>query len=71
LFDNTGFFMIGVVAAAIWWFVTSVGVGVAARARGQHPAQWFLVSLFVGPVIAALLLLCHPVQVVPGQAVVM
>jgi hypothetical protein len=48
----------------IWWLGASVAVSRAAGSRGQNSGPWFWLSLFLGPFLAALLLLAYP----PAQA---
>jgi hypothetical protein len=42
---------------AFFWIAFSVVVGVAANARGRDGVGWFLLALFISPLIALLLVL--------------
>jgi hypothetical protein len=45
------------VEIAFLWFAFAVVVGVAASARGRNGAGWFILALFISPLIALLLVL--------------
>jgi hypothetical protein len=44
----------------ISWFVLSFVVGIAANARARSAGGWFLIAVFVSPLIALLLVLVLP-----------
>jgi hypothetical protein len=44
----------------IWWFAASAAVSRAAGSRGHSRGPWFWLSFFLGPFLAALLLLAYP-----------
>jgi hypothetical protein len=43
-----------------FWFVFAIIVGVAASKRGRNGGGWFILSLFVSPLLSGLLLLVLP-----------
>jgi hypothetical protein len=42
------------------WLIISVVVGVAANSRGRSGFGWFLISVFLSPILALLFLLVFP-----------
>lgn len=46
----------------VLWVIISVMVGIAANARGQSGFGWFLIAIFISPLLALLFLLAFPSQ---------
>lgn len=44
----------------VFWVIISIIVGVAANSRGRNGVGWFLVSVFLSPILALLFLLAFP-----------
>jgi hypothetical protein len=59
--DYIGAIQIGVVVLAVWWLISSIAIGLAAEKRGRGLGAWFWISIFLGPILAALLLLAYPI----------
>ena len=49
------------VVAGVVWLIASAAVGVTASNRGNTGFAWFIVALFVSPLIAVLLLIASPI----------
>jgi len=43
-----------------WWIAASIAVCRAAGSKGRDRGPWFWLSFFLGPFLAALLLLAYP-----------
>lgn len=57
--DYTDAIQIGVLILAGWWIAASFAVSLAAAKRGRSMGVWFWTSIFVGPILAVLLLLAY------------
>jgi hypothetical protein len=49
-----------IIGGTFLWVALSIVVGVAANSRGRNSLIWILLSLFLSPLIAGLLLLALP-----------
>jgi len=68
MFDSDTIF-IGLFLLFVWWVAASFAVGLAADKRGYSRGGWFCMSFLLGPFLAALLLIAHPVKDVVEKAV--
>lgn len=50
------------ILAAVWWIASAFAVMSAAERRGFGSGRWFWTSVLLGPILAALLLIAHPVD---------
>lgn len=44
----------------LFWFLASIVVGVIAAGRGKNGVGWFLLSIFITPILSLLLVLLTP-----------
>jgi hypothetical protein len=51
------------IAIFFWWIFASAAVSGAADKRGYGQGTWFLLSFFLSPVFAVILLNAYPVKV--------
>lgn len=48
------------IVSLIFWVIASIAVGYAATQRGRGSGEWFLLSIFLSPILAVLILLACP-----------
>jgi hypothetical protein len=46
----------------LFWFAASIAIGVVASSRNRSAFGWFVLSLFISPLICAFLVLALPAQ---------
>jgi hypothetical protein len=54
--------VVGVLTIVVWRLLASFAVGMAAEKRGRGQSPWFLLSFFLGPFFAVLLLIAYPLK---------
>jgi hypothetical protein len=62
-------FSLGLVVLFVWWIAASIAVALAADKRGYNRGPWFLMSLFLGPIFAAVILIAYPLKIVTDEIV--
>jgi hypothetical protein len=59
---DSDYIVLWAVPLLAWWIISAFAVKSAAETRGYGSGRWFWASLFLGPILAALLLIAHPVN---------
>jgi len=58
--DFSNYLSLFLFISAVWWIAGAFAVMVAALNRGRSGGSWLAMSLLLGPILTALLLIAYP-----------